>query len=336
MKNNTPFLFSIFIIIILRTILSLRRTNFLTVWIILELNILRFIPIIKNNKWNQETEASTKYFLAQALGSLFLLLRSSLQQFTNSIFLFYRTILTTSLLLKLGAAPCHIWYPSVIAAISWTNCLILSTWQKLAPLILLLLVNNLNKINSTLIIIACINTIVGGIIGINQTHLRPLLAYSSIGHIGWILSIIRINNQITALAYFSIYSILAAPVFLYLNYANSITIKDINSITKSNIFISPILSILIISLAGLPPLTGIIPKLIVIFSIASTTTNYLIIFILLLGSYINLYYYLNISLSSILSSTTNNNIQVKPISASILISLLTTTSISIIGLVFIL
>lgn len=333
MKNNTPFLFSIYSLIVIRTIFAIRRTNFLTVWIILELNILRFIPIIKNSKWNQETEAATKYFLAQALGSLLLLLSSTLIHYSRYYILsiFCSATFTTSILLKLGGAPCHIWYPSVIAAISWKNCLILSTWQKLAPLSLLLFINEVNKTNTLLLLIAGINTIVGGIIGINQTNLRSLLAYSSIGHIGWILSIIRINKIYIAIIYFLIYSILVSPVFLLLNYINTITIQDMTSSSKSNILITPIISILLISLAGLPPLAGFLPKLIVIYNIISI--NYFIIFILLLGSYINLYYYLNISLSSILSSVPNRTNPTKPVSASTTVTLLITLSILIIGFI---
>lgn len=327
MKGTTPFSFSIYIIIIIRTISVTISPTWVAAWIILEVNILTFIPLIKNTKWNQETEAATKYFLAQAIGSLLLLLGSAIQ---NQIYLstISSIVLTVALLLKLGAAPCHLWYPSVIRAISWTNCLILSTWQKLAPLALILCL--FTSHNPILLIVAGINALLGGIMGINQTHLRQLLAYSSIGHIGWILSIARINIVTPAILYFFMYSILVIPVFLCLNLSDSSTVKDINSTSKLNQIVSPILSILIISLAGLPPLTGFVPKFIVIINIL--TTNYIIIFILLLGSYINLYYYLNISLSSIFSHINRSTIN-KSITTSNRIAFLTTISISIIGLI---
>lgn len=116
------------------------------------------------------------------------------------------------------------------------------------------------------------------------------------------ISIISINKTVICLIYFIIYSILVIPIFIIIHSTNILSIKNINNISKSNIFYPIILIILILSLAGLPPLTGFIPKLIVIQYIISY--NHFLLLILLTGSLINLYYYLNISLSSIISITT--------------------------------
>lgn len=289
------------------------RPNWLTAWIILEINMLRFIPLIISTKSNQETEASIKYFLSQALGSILILLgiRILYQPINQSISIW--TIII-AILIKLGIAPCHFWYPSVIASLSWINCLTLSTWQKLAPLTLLIITTYKTQSRFILAVTARINALVGGVLGINQTHLRPLLAYSSIGHIGWIVSMLSINKSAFCITYFLIYSIIVAPIFVIINMINSKTIKSIYNIFKINTIIAIMMVIAILSLAGIPPLTGFIPKLIVMLKLIET--NYITLVFLLIGAYINLYYYLNITFNLILStnnitskySNTTNNI----------------------------
>lgn len=276
----------------------------MTAWVILEINILSFLPIICISKSNQETEAATKYFLVQAFGSL-VLLTGSVILYQPKIRIFILVALISALLLKLGAFPCHFWYPSIISSISWRNCLILSTWQKIAPLSLLSATVSRASSSKVLLIIAAINALTGGIIGINQTHLRPLLAYSSIGHLGWILSIQALGITKAWIFYFIIYCITVTPVFLTFIITNSKTIFDLFNINKIHFLIPAILILLILSLAGVPPLTGFIPKLIVIIAIVES--NFFILLILLAGSYINLYYYLIIAIASIICS--NNNLK---------------------------
>ena len=134
----SPFYILSITIIISRTLIAISSSNWLFLWAAIELNLLRFIPILINSKKFQETEAAIKYFLAQALGSRILLIRRISIWFNTSTpanLIYF--ILLISITLKLGIVPCHLWYPSVISSISWIACLILSTWQKAAPLIIL-------------------------------------------------------------------------------------------------------------------------------------------------------------------------------------------------------
>lgn len=294
---SSPFLYRIYITIIGRTILTLISPNWITAWIILEINILSFLPIICIPKINQETEAATKYFLVQAFGSL-ILLAGSVILYQPKIRIFILVTLMLALLLKLGAFPCHFWYPSIIASISWRNCLILSTWQKIAPLSLLSVISNYTS-SKALLVIAGINALTGGLIGINQTRLRALLAYSSIGHLGWIMRIIALNITFTWIFYFLIYCLAVTPVFLLFIITNSKTIFDLFNLHKIHFLMPAITIILILSLAGIPPLTGFLPKLMVVSSMIHS--NFFVLLILLVGSYINLYYYLRIAIASMIS-----------------------------------
>ncbi len=290
MLTYTPFISVILIILITRTVITALAPNWITAWIILEINILRFIPIILQSKSNQETEAAIKYFLSQALGSILLLIGSSiiLRALVNKRLAII--ILITSLLLKLGAAPCHLWFPSVITSLSWINCFLLSTWQKIAPLILLSFSYISRSLPKHTILTAITGTTIGGIIGINQTNLRTILAYSSVSHLGWI--IILSSSPRICITYLILYITTVTPIFIIMIFSNikSTTQININQKIKQTYLI---LLVLLCSLAGIPPLTGFLPKLLAISTLIRT--HYIVILIILVGSFINLYFYLNVA-----------------------------------------
>lgn len=298
--------------LVVRTIMALSRANWILLWGAIELNLLRFIPIIIQTKNNQETEGAVKYFLAQALGSALLLTSSTSLWITfSSIPNLMSTLLITATLLKLGRVPCHFWYPSVIASLSWISCLILSTWQKLAPLSILAFLLPLKNINF-IIAVAGINALVGGVMGINQRQIRTIIAYSSIGHIGWILSLLALYKPNASIIYFIIYTALIIPLFTVFRYFNIYSTKQINKLTAHSSIVTLTTIIILLSLGGLPPLTGFIPKFITV--IILTESINLTVFILLLGSVINLYFYLNIAINTILS--TPNTVTHSPIKSS--------------------
>lgn len=94
------------------------------------------------------------------------------------------------------------------------------------------------------------------------------------------------------ITYLILYFITVTPIFLLITYSNikTTTQININQKTKSTYLI---LLVLICSLAGIPPLTGFIPKLLAIYTLI--TTNYIIVLLILIGSFINLYFYLNVA-----------------------------------------
>nr|QGZ09945.1 NADH dehydrogenase subunit 2 [Eisenia nordenskioldi nordenskioldi] len=286
-------------ILILSTLMAMSSTSWILLWGAMELNLLSFIPILLQVKTHQEIEGSVKYFLAQALGSALLLTSSTAMWMSFSSYPnLMPPLLTASLLLKLGSFPCHFWYPSVMASISWTSCLILSTWQKFAPLsILAFLLTQKNM--QFMMAAAGMNALLGGIMGMNQSQLRVILAYSSIGHIGWMLSLVSMFKPTAAITYFFLYSMLITPLFLFMNYLNIQHVKHLNTSTSNSVILWAALIMLLMSLGGLPPLTGFMPKFMTILLLVSSMK--ILAFLLILGSVMNLYYYLNISISMMLS-----------------------------------
>nr|AMO27008.1 NADH dehydrogenase subunit 2 [Amynthas sp. 3 LZ-2016] len=290
--------------LITSTMMALTSTNWMFLWASMELNLLSFIPILMSSKSNQEIEGSVKYFLAQALGSALLLTASIMMWSPNSILpMVMPSILMMSILLKLGSAPCHFWYPSVMSSISWISCTILSSWQKLAPLAILLFFTS--QMSKTLIpLMAGLNALFGGIMGMNQSQLRTIMAYSSIGHLGWMLSFMLLDKPMMSMMYFMIYCSLIIPLFMILNSMNLMTSKQLSKITTISPTAQLTISILLISLAGLPPLTGFMPKMLTIMMLV--THNSPMIIILIIGSLMNLFFYLNIIMLMMMSNQNMN------------------------------
>ena len=290
----------------------------------MELNLFSFIPLLLNKVSTNETEASISYFLAQALGSILLLIRITMlfSLYWLKIAIFY--LIITAILLKIGAAPCHYWYPTSIEITRWINCLLLSTLQKIGPLFILLY-TILPKIKNTIIIlIASINALIGGIMGLRQPSLKKIMAYSSITHIGWILRRSATNAPQIAVTYFLFYSIMALPVFIIFDKIKKLLIYELWARkAPSNKWITAC-SIILLSFGGLPPLTGFIPKLLIIDTLIRCSK--LITVILVLGSLLNLFFYLNISLSIIIKNQKKSN-PLKSTSSTIITSFILTINL---------
>nr|YP_009974940.1 NADH dehydrogenase subunit 2 [Perinereis cultrifera]QNJ33914.1 NADH dehydrogenase subunit 2 [Perinereis cultrifera] len=298
------------------TLISLSSTNWLYLWTGMELNLLSFIPLIASSHRMQETEAGVKYFIVQAMGSGLMLTAGIMATNSSSVesfHFFIPMIFFTSMILKLGAAPCHQWLPHVMSSISWGHCLILATWQKVSPLIMVTFIMPRN-FYFMIFIIAGLSAIVGGLGGLNQSQMRPLLAYSSIGHMGWILSTIQCSSNLF-LVYFMTYIVISFGVISLLM-KNNITMNKVsNSMTSMNSFLFMMIMLTLFSLGGLPPFLGFIPKWLIIADLASKQMLVLVS-LLITGSLINLFYYFNITFNFILSNPqtlSRNNMSIYPI-----------------------
>lgn len=295
---------------------------------------MSFIPLIRDNNL-LSTEASLKYFLTQALASIVLLFRviitildlNLLENFNRKFLL---RILLSALLIKIGAAPFHFWYPNLIEGLSWNNVLILMTWQKLAPIILVSYIINFIIIRTTIIL----STLIGALGGLNQTSLRKLIAFSSINHLGWIIIAIQINQSIW-LIYFFIYCLLRIIIVYYFNIFKISHLKQIFSAYFISKPLKFIIFLNLLSLGGLPPFLGFFPKWIVI-QLTSYHNFIFIILIIIIRTLITLYFYLRICYSAFLLNYTEinwiNNIQFNKNSLYIYVLL---SFISIFGLIFI-
>lgn len=277
--------------ILLRIIMIISSPSLFIRWVGLELNTLAFIPLLLNIKNKLTSEASIKYFLTQTLASILFIL-GLLINLTNSGVI-WTLFLFLGLSIKLGAAPFHSWLLTVAESCSWVLLLILLTIQKINPLLIVWFsgrhTNNFN------ILLIFISVLVGGFIGLIQTSSRLVLTFSSINHLGWLLSSLMFNLWL-GVVYFSIYFLVLIPVVNFFQKKNVHHINQLPSLNTGRLRLG-LLLIRLISLGGLPPFLGFLPKWVVLQSLVSS--GYFIqALVMVFISLFTLYYYLRLTFSA--------------------------------------
>nr|ACC62523.1 NADH dehydrogenase subunit 2 [Trogon aurantiiventris]ACC62533.1 NADH dehydrogenase subunit 2 [Trogon collaris]ACC62538.1 NADH dehydrogenase subunit 2 [Trogon collaris] len=293
--------------LIIGTIITISSNHWAMAWTGLEINTLAIIPLIAKSHHPRAIEASTKYFLTQAAASATLLFSTMINAWTTGQWDITQMTNPTSCLLltlaiatKLGLAPFHFWYPEVLQGSSMTTALILSTLMKFPPTTILFLVSQ--SLNPALLTtMAILSTALGGWMGLNQTQTRKILAFSSISHLGWMAIIIIYNPQLTLLAFY-LYSLITSTVFLTLHTTNTMKLSTLMTSWTKTPMLNTMLLLTLLSLAGLPPLTGFMPKWFIIKELTKqdmTTSATLIAMLSLLSLffYLRLAYYSTITLS---------------------------------------
>nr|Q2TQ12.1 RecName: Full=NADH-ubiquinone oxidoreductase chain 2; AltName: Full=NADH dehydrogenase subunit 2 [Suncus etruscus]ABS58654.1 NADH dehydrogenase subunit 2 [Suncus madagascariensis]AAW29763.1 NADH dehydrogenase subunit 2 [Suncus etruscus]ABS58663.1 NADH dehydrogenase subunit 2 [Suncus madagascariensis]ABS58666.1 NADH dehydrogenase subunit 2 [Suncus madagascariensis]ABS58674.1 NADH dehydrogenase subunit 2 [Suncus madagascariensis] len=298
--------------IMLGTSIVMTSSHWFLTWLGFEMNMMAVIPVLMKKYSPRSMEAATKYFLTQATASMILMLAiiinlmfsgqwtiTNMDNFTASM------LLTTALVMKLGLAPFHFWVPEVTQGVSLNSGLILLTWQKIAPLSLLYQIYP--SINTNLLLImSLLSIMIGGWGGLNQTQLRKIMAYSSIAHMGWMMAIMIYNPNLSLLNLF-IYILMTSSMFMLLIFASTTSMLSL-SLTWNKTPIITIMSLMVLlSLGGLPPLTGFMPKWMIIQELTKNNSVILPTLMAILAL-LNLFFYMRLTYSSALTMfpTMNN------------------------------
>uniref|UniRef100_UPI0030E081E4 NADH dehydrogenase subunit 2 n=1 Tax=Antonbruunia milenae TaxID=3053535 RepID=UPI0030E081E4 len=294
MMSFMPFHTMFMTSMMLGTIIAVSANNWLFIWMGLEVNLMSFVSLVFISKQNQETEAAIKYFMIQAMASGMMLLGSAGVMFSFYYFVGFKfsgLILLGALLIKLGAAPLHWWLPSVMSGMSWFMCLCLSTWQKVAPFSLILMLSESSSMPRVMTAVGLGSVIVGGIGGMNQSQLRLVMAYSSIGHLGWMISAMKYSISVSML-YFMMYMLISITVFTGLQKSWAQSHSSFSSMLNQGKWEANINLLSLLSLSGLPPLIGFMPKWAVL-QLLMMNDSIGLAYVLAVGSMLSLYYYLN-------------------------------------------
>nr|AAN23019.1 NADH dehydrogenase subunit 2 [Etheostoma percnurum]AFN88627.1 NADH dehydrogenase subunit 2 [Etheostoma sitikuense] len=293
----------------LGTTITFASSHWLLAWMGLEMNTLAIIPLMTQHHHPRATEATTKYFLTQATAAAMLLFASTtnawltgqwdIQQMTHPLPI---TLIILALALKIGLAPVHSWLPEVLQGLDLTTGLILSTWQKLAPFALLL---QIQPTNSTILIaFGLTSTLVGGWGGLNQTQLRKILAYSSIAHLGWMILVVQFSPSLTLITLLT-YFVMTFSTFLVFKLTKSTSINMLATSWAKAPALTALAPLVLLSLGGLPPLTGFMPKWLILQeltkqNLAPTAT------LAAMSALLSLYFYLRLSYAMTLTISPNN------------------------------
>nr|AAD02519.1 NADH dehydrogenase subunit 2 [Sceloporus angustus] len=291
------------------TIITMSSHHWLMAWIGLEMNTLAIIPMISKQHHPRATEAATKYFLTQAAASALILFSSTVNAWhtgtwdiLNSTNTTANTLLTMALAMKLGLAPMHFWLPEVLQGSTMKTALIITTWQKLAPMALIYMTHN-NLSTTILLTMGMISATLGGWAGLNQTQTRKIMAFSSIAHLGWMAMILTIMPNIL-LINLLLYLTMTTSVFMVLILLNSKNIKDMMTSWTMSPTITAMTMLTLLSLGGLPPLTGFMPKWLILEEL--TTQNLTTAAtIMAMSSLLSLFFYLRLSYTSTITLSPN-------------------------------
>nr|WIL79874.1 NADH dehydrogenase subunit 2 [Tillus discoidalis]WIL79900.1 NADH dehydrogenase subunit 2 [Opilo sinensis] len=290
-----------FITMILGTLISISSYSWLGMWMGLEINMISIIPMFAQYKNMYSSEAAMKYFLTQAMASMMILFGIILMSINFMMFMelnmnFYMNlIISSALLTKMGAAPFHFWFPEVIEGLNWFNSLILLTWQKIAPMILIMYNSYMNMFYFMIILMSMI---ISSIMGFNQTSLRKILAYSSINHIGWMISAL-LYSKLIWLIYFLIYSLISINIIFIFNKFKLYFISQLILIFNQTPLLKTFFMLNFLSLGGIPPFLGFFPKWLVIYSLISNK-NILLPFIMIIFTLMTFYFYLRLMFSALI------------------------------------
>ena len=171
-----------------------------------------------------------------------------------------RIFITISLLFKLSAAPFHMWAPDVYEGAPTTTTALLATVPKMGVYSILV---QIGPTTNVILICAAISIISGAIGALNQTRIKRLLAYSGIGHMGFILFGVAVGSfeSIQAsLIYMIIYIIMSICSFSLILGFNRGLLVEFSGISRNNPVIAMTLAVAFFSIAGIPPLAGFLSK----------------------------------------------------------------------------
>nr|AAG00730.1 NADH dehydrogenase subunit 2 [Acanthosaura capra] len=251
------------------TALTALSNNWVLAWLSLELNTLAILPVISKTKHPRAIEASTKYFLTQAVASCLLLSASTtnawqtgtwdITQITNKP---ASALMFLALTMKAGTVPTHFWLPEVMQGSTLQTAMLISTWQKIAPTILMLSTSNFTPPNITLTL-GLLSMTFGGWGGMNQTQLRKMMAYSSIANMGWTLVVLTSEPK-TSMINIITYIVIVLPTMAMMILTSTKTLQNMSTSWTISPIASTTMALLLLSTAGLPPLTGFFPKLLIL------------------------------------------------------------------------
>nr|UXW88404.1 NADH dehydrogenase subunit 2 [Afissula kambaitana] len=280
------------------TLISISSFSWLSMWMGLEINMLSFIPLMNKSNNSNSSEASLKYFIVQAISSMFILFTVLftliLWEYIELMKSPLEIIFNSALLTKMGAAPFHFWFPEIIEGLSWMNTLILLTWQKIAPMILIMYNFSLSLFFCFIIITSML---ISGMKSWNQVSIKKILAFSSINHIGWMLSMIMFNQSLW-IFYFSFYVFVTISLISIFMMFEIVTVQALFNIMNSNKTLKLFFFLNFLSLGGLPPFLGFFPKW-MILKILMSNEFYLLAFLMIFFTLIMLFIYLRLLCQSL-------------------------------------
>nr|WDY84693.1 NADH dehydrogenase subunit 2 [Gilpinia sp. 3 GYN-2022c] len=287
-----------YLMLIFGTLITINSTSWIGSWMGMEINLMAFIPLLMNSmKLSKNSNSSMLYYIIQVGSSSMLLLMMMMMKMSFilmniNLFMMFMQI---SLILKLGASPFHWWMIKIIKNMNWVNCFLLMTFQKIAPLFLLFNTN----MSMIIYLSMMFSGFVGSFMGINQISLKLLMGYSSLNHLSWMFMTMMIDMNIMLIYlmiyFFNNFIICMFFMLMKINYLN-----QIYNYNNMNFFMKFLIMMMFLSMAGIPPMFGFLPKFFV-FILMIKNMFFFESLIFIMFALIVLFYYVNLIMPSMLN-----------------------------------
>ena len=309
---------------ILGMLVIISANDLIVFYIGLELQSLALYVLASFNRDEiKSSEAGLKYFVLSALSSGLLLygcsliyglsgstnfeiIANSFNQFEYGLTLGIVFILV-GLAFKISAVPFHMWAPDVYEGSPTSVTLFFATIPKIAALTIFIkflyipFINMIDQWQMIILFLSIASMLFGAIASIGQINLKRLIAYSSIGHMGYALAglVVGTNEGIeSSIIYISIYMVMNLALFscLFMLKRNNKyyeNIDDLSGLSQNHPLLSLALLITLFSLAGIPPLAGFFAKFYIFKAVIEQSMFFLAI-VGLLSTVIAAFYYLRI------------------------------------------
>ena len=309
---------------ILGMMVMISSNDLIVFYVGLELQSLALYVLASFNRDQlKSSESGLKYFVLSALSSGLLLYGCSLiygfsgstnfniigesMNATHYGLTFGIVFILVGLSFKISAVPFHMWAPDVYEGSPTCVTLFFAIVPKIAALTVFIkflyvpFINMIDQWQTIIVFLAIASMIFGAIAAIGQNNLKRLVAYSSIGHIGYALAGLAVgtNEGIqSSIVYISIYIVMNLGLFSCLlmmkrNDQYFETIDDLSGLSKNHPILSLSLLVILFSLAGIPPLAGFFAKFYIFKSVIEQSMYFLAI-VGLLSTVIAAFYYLRI------------------------------------------
>ncbi len=318
------------VLVVLATLgmmLMISANSLISVYMGLELQSLAlYVLAAMNRDSTRSTEAGLKYFVLGALSSGMMLygmslvygftgntgfaeIAAALSAETRSLgFVFGLVFVLSGFAFKISAVPFHMWTPDVYEGAPTPVTAFFAGAPKVAAIAMLARIVSsafgpvVHDWQQVIVFISIASMLLGSFAAIGQTNIKRLMAYSSIGHMGYALvglaahSVIGTSGLMIYMAIYVAMTLGAFAIIMCMRTAEgqpSENIEDLAGLSKSNPFMALVLTALMFSLAGIPPLAGFFAKYFV-FVAAIEAKLYALAIIGVLASVVGAYYYLRV------------------------------------------
>lgn len=331
-------LISIFLAGILGMFLLVSSANLLMLYLSIEMiSLTSYLMVSYSAYQRNQAEASMKYVLFGAVASAIMLYGISLiYGFTGTINLYGESMVNglsqigtapsalaiilvlAGISFKLSVVPFHFWTPDAYQVAPTSVVSFLSTAPKIAVFGFLYYLLPYFQVGDTfnqfVLFVSIASMILGNIAAVFQDDAKRMMAYSAIGHTGFVLMLFIMPQALilnAVLFYLAVYSIANIGIFMLLSYIENnygiVNISAFKGLGKSVPAVGACLVVLMVSLTGIPPTAGFIAKFLVFSNLISFNGAHIYVTVLLvvavLTTVISLFYYLKIPLNFFLKKS---------------------------------